>query len=62
MNINGSILMLLLVNLTLDNAALLGCSCATNQGGVAIEMLSDFLKRSVASFDVEEPYENKFET
>jgi hypothetical protein len=36
-------------------------SSTTNDGGIAIEVLGDFFKRSVTGFNVEEPNNNEFD-
>lgn len=61
MNIDSSVLVVLLVNFVLEDAALLGCGLTTNQSSIAIEVLGDFLKGSITGFDVEEVDEDKFE-
>lgn len=52
--------LLLLVNLVLDDAALLGGSSATNGGSVAVEVAGNLLERGVLGLDVEEVDNDEF--
>ena len=52
---------LLLVQLGLDDAALLRGIGATDEGGVAVEVLCDFLERRVLGLDVELEDEGEFD-
>lgn len=58
-NIDSSILVVLLMDFLLHDTALLRSSVATNQGGITVKMLRDFLKRGVAGLNVEEEYEHE---
>lgn len=49
------------MELGLHDAALLGSSVTTNESGVAVEVLGNFLEGSVLRLDVEEVDEDKFE-
>jgi hypothetical protein len=61
--LNGSgHLCVLFVNLLSNDTSFLGSGLATNQGGVSIEVLSNFLKGSVLGLDIVEPDKAEFET
>jgi hypothetical protein len=56
---NGS--MLLLVDLGLDDATLLGSGFATDKSSLAVKVLGNFLEGSVLGLDVEEVDEDEFD-
>lgn len=58
---NGSGL-LLLVNLALDDTALLGGSSSTNRSGVTVKVASNFFERGVLGLDIEEVDDDEFES
>ena len=59
---SGSSLMLLLVNLLFNDAALLRSCLSTYQGGVTIKVTGNFFERRVLSFNVEEVNEHELES
>lgn len=61
-DLSSSVLVLLLVDLVLEDAALLRSSSTTDQSGIAIEVLADFLKRRVLGLNVVEPDEDEFDS
>jgi hypothetical protein len=61
MHVDSSILVLPLVDLVFENAALLRSSVATNECGVAVEVLGNFLERRATRLDVEDVDEAEFE-
>lgn len=57
---SNRLLRVLLVDVLRQDVTLLGSALATDQGGVAIEVLGDFLEGSVLGLDVEEVDEGEF--
>jgi hypothetical protein len=63
--VNTNILIVLIImmnHLGGEDTALLSSGSTTNDGGVSVEVLGDFLERSVTGFDVELPDDSEFET